>query len=150
MSDYKKIKFNLITPEKVVLEKEIDEAIVPTKEGLIGILPNHTALVSLLKPGEMILRSENKEEFLAVGTGSVEILNGSLTILADAAAKAEEIDLDKAEAARKKAEEIMEQIEPESPEYTAMMARIQTDLAWARVAKRKKYRKKKDYKMEQK
>lgn len=149
MPKFEKLNFQLITPERVVAEKEIDEAIIPTQEGLIGVLPNHTNLVALLHPGEMILRTDKEEEFLAVGTGSVEIMEGKLIVLADAAQKAEEIDETKAEEARKKAEDIMEQITPESPDYAAMMARVQTDLAWARVAKRKKYRKGKRYKVEQ-
>lgn len=135
-----KIKFQLITPERIVMETEIDEAIIPTQEGLVGILPNHTPLVSLLKPGAMILRNQGQETLLAVGTGSVEVLNKKVIVLADAAERAEEIDVDRAEEARREAEKLMKQKPPEGADYAALMAKIEKDLAWARVAQKRKYR----------
>jgi F-type H+-transporting ATPase subunit epsilon len=140
MNPKDKIKLQLVTPEKVVLEKEVDEAIIPTQEGLVGILPNHAPLISLLKPGAMILRNDGQEQLLAVATGSLEVLNKRIIILADSAERAEDIDVDEAEKARQEAEKLMKMRPPEGVDYAALMAKIEKDLAWAAVARKRKYR----------
>jgi F-type H+-transporting ATPase subunit epsilon len=88
----------------------------------------------------MILRNQGQETLLAVGTGSIEVLNKKVVVLADAAERAEEIDVDRAEEARKQAEKLMKQPPSEGADYAALMARIEKDLAWARVAQKRKYR----------
>ena len=140
MNPKDKIKLQLVTPEKVVLEKEVDEAIIPTQEGLVGILPNHAPLISLLKPGAMILRNDGQEQLLAVATGSLEVLNKRIIILADSAERAEDIDVDEAEKARQEAEKLMKMRPPEGVDYAALMSKIEKDLAWAAVARKRKYR----------
>ena len=114
------IHFKIVTPERVVLEKTITQATIPTVEGEITILPNHRSYIGLLKPGEIVVkcieekdedskkREKKKEQdcALAVSGGFIEFVDNKLTILADTAERAEELDLARAEEARKRAEEL--------------------------------------------
>lgn len=101
------MKLEIITPEKTVLKEEIDELFAPTPKGQIGILPHHIGLITKLIPGELIMRIKGKEKIYAVTGGFLQINKESITILADYAAHAEDIDIDKAIAAQKRAEEIL-------------------------------------------
>lgn len=97
----------IITPEKSVLDEEVDEVLVPTDKGQIGILPHHINLITKLSHGEMIIRTSGKEQSLAVTGGFLEVKNQKVTILADYAEHAEKIDADQALVAKKRAEEIL-------------------------------------------
>jgi F-type H+-transporting ATPase subunit epsilon len=93
----KKLKIKLVTPAKTIFEDEIDQATLMTENGQITILPNHIPIVSVLKPGELIIKKDNKETALAVAGGIIEMFSNTLVILADTAEHAEEIDLQRAE-----------------------------------------------------
>ncbi|HUQ84974.1 MAG TPA: F0F1 ATP synthase subunit epsilon [Candidatus Limnocylindrales bacterium] len=97
----------IITPEKTVLNEEIDEILVPTEKGQIGILPHHINLITKLTAGEMIIRSNGKERALAVTGGFLEVKNQKVTVLADYAEHADKIDTDQALAAKNRAEEVL-------------------------------------------
>jgi F-type H+-transporting ATPase subunit epsilon len=102
------LKFKIVTPERVLMEKEIDSVSVPTQNGEITILENHIPLVSNLKPGELRFKDKAGESVLAVSGGFVEVRpNNEVVILADTAELASEIDLDRAEKARLDAEQMM-------------------------------------------
>ena len=72
----KKLNFEIITPEKIVYSDKVDEVVLPTVMGEIGILPNHIPLVSILKPGELRIKKGKEEEFLAV-SGGLTVMGGS-------------------------------------------------------------------------
>jgi F-type H+-transporting ATPase subunit epsilon len=97
----------IITPEKTVLKEEIDELLVPTIKGQIGILPHHINLVTQIVPGEMIIKFNKKERFYAVTGGFLEVNRDKITVLADYAEHAQEIDALKAHEAQKRAEDIL-------------------------------------------
>ncbi|HVF69371.1 MAG TPA: F0F1 ATP synthase subunit epsilon [Xanthomonadales bacterium] len=97
----------IITPEKTVFNEEIDEILVPTDKGQIGILPHHINLVTSLTHGEMIIKANGKDRVLAVTGGFLEIKNNKVTILADYAEHAENINTQQALEAKNRAEEIL-------------------------------------------
>lgn len=121
----KKINFEITTPEKVVYSEQIDEVVLPTVNGEIGILPNHIPLVALLKPGEIRLRKDNKVIFMAVSGGFIEVRPDKVVVLADTAEHAEEIDEAKAEEARQKAQEILKEKRTDAREFAALTAKIE-------------------------
>lgn len=135
------LKFQIITPEKIVFQDEIDQVTLNTADGEITVLPNHVPLVTLLKPGEMICKKNNIEYPHAVTGGFAEIRSdNSVIILADTAEKAEEIDVARAEEARQRAEKLMkEERTMDSQEYAALQATL--DRAMIRLKVGNKYRK---------
>jgi len=137
----KKIKFQIITPERVVFADEINQVSVMTKDGEITILPNHLPIISVLQLGELRCKKDDKEYSMAVSGGFVEVKpDSSVVILADVAEKAEEINIEEAELARKKALEIMkEQRTMDSLEYAALQATLNKALMRLKVGN--KYRK---------
>jgi len=132
-----KIKFKIVTPERTVLESEIDQLTLPTQEGEITVLPNHIPLISVLAPGELVAKKSGEEIAMAVSGGMVEVRKNEITILADTAERAEEIDLKRAEEARKLAEKLKEEkIRMDETEYAAVAALMERNLARIRVAKK--------------
>ena len=104
--NYKKIKFEIVTPERVVLKEDILQVTVPTKEGEITVLPKHMPLIASLTPGVIELKNTSEEiRIISVSGGFIEVLRNKIVILADTAERAEEIDIEKAKEARKRAEE---------------------------------------------
>ncbi len=102
------MKLEIVTPERRLVSTEIESVQIPGKAGYMGILPLHAPLVSELAPGTIEYRatgSGDRSERLAVSWGYVEVLPQQVSVLAETAEKAEEIDVPRAEAARKRAEE---------------------------------------------
>jgi len=99
----------IITPEKVVYKNDIDEVVVPTENGQIAILPNHVGLLTQVIPGEIIVKKGGGRQVLAVTGGFLEVKNNSVSILADYAVRAEDIEVLKAEEAQKRAKKLMEE-----------------------------------------
>lgn len=96
----------IVTAERIVrTEQGVDVLIAPGAEGQLAILPRHAALMTTLDAGELIFRRGTTEESFAVAGGFMEVKNDRVTVLADAAESAEEIDLERAESARARAEE---------------------------------------------
>jgi len=98
------IQLEIVTPERLVVKEAVDYIEIPGKTGYLGVLPGHAPLISELAAGELTYRVGNQTKRLAVAWGFVEVLQTKVTILAEAAEKAEEIDTARAEAAKKKAE----------------------------------------------
>jgi F-type H+-transporting ATPase subunit epsilon len=137
----KKITLKIITPEKVVSEEEIYQITLPVKDGEITILPEHIPYIGALKAGEIVFRGESaqsKEVTLAVSGGFVEFHDNVLTLLADTAERADAIDMERAESARKRAEELMQQqaTHMDSEEYARVAASLEKHLARIRVARK--------------
>jgi F-type H+-transporting ATPase subunit epsilon len=93
------------TPERLVIREAAEEAQIPAKNGYIGVLPGHAPLLSELGTGYASYVAEGKKSFLAVHGGFVEVLPDKVRVLATAVEKAEEIDVQRAEAAYRKAQE---------------------------------------------
>lgn len=101
------MQLEIVTPEKVTYTGEVDEIVINTADGQIGILPHHVNLFTKVMPGEVTLKIDGKDSFLAITGGFLEVSNNKVTILADYAVHAEDIDVDKAVEAQKRAEEIL-------------------------------------------
>ena len=93
----------VVAAERSILSGEADEVLADTVKGQIGILPRHAAMLTLLVPGTVRLRRGNEEEILAVGGGFLEVSENNVVVLADSAERAEEIDVARAEEARRRA-----------------------------------------------
>lgn len=131
------IKFKIVTSEKTVFEDEIDQATFMTSDGQITILPNHRSYITSLMPGEAMIKKKGEESFLSISGGFIEFHNNTLIVLADTAERAEEIDLTRAEEARKRAEELKSQaISVDDEDYARVAAAIQKESARIRVAKK--------------
>lgn len=100
-----KLQFEIVTAEHVVHSDEVDLLVVPGVEGEMAILPSHAPLMTMLQPGEIIVRKAGVDSSIFVSGGFFELMNDKVTILADSAEHAEEIDLTRAEEAKKRAEE---------------------------------------------
>ncbi len=136
-----KINFKIITLERVVYEDEIDQVTIPTQAGEITVLARHTPLVSLLKPGELRIKKDGYDVLLSVSTGFVEVRPKSeVVILADTAERAEEIDLERAEEGRRRAEEMLKEKERlDDVQFARLQAQLEKELARLKVGRR--YRK---------
>lgn len=99
----------VITPEKVVFKDEVSEVVVPTVTGQIAILPRHVGLFSKISPGELFIKKDGKEQILAITGGFLEVSKNHVTILADYAIRAENIEVAKALEAKERAEELMKE-----------------------------------------
>ena len=98
------IQLEIVTPERLVVNEAVDYIEIPGKTGYLGVLPGHAPLISELAAGELSYRMGNQTRRVAVAWGFAGILQTKVTILAETAEKAEEIDTARAEAAKKKAE----------------------------------------------
>ena len=107
------IQLEIVTPERLVVNEAAEYIEIPGKTGYLGVLPGHAPLISELAAGELTYRIGNQTKRLAVAWGFAEVLQAKVTILAEAAEKAEEIDTARAEAAKKKAEAELEKAGPE-------------------------------------
>ncbi len=101
------IKLEIVTPEKKVLDESVDSVTVPTANGEIGIFPNHAPLISTLKPGILTYNNRGAAEKLVVAGGFIEVGANVVSILADIAEKADEIDVESARSEREQSEKTL-------------------------------------------
>jgi F-type H+-transporting ATPase subunit epsilon len=99
------IDLEIVTPDRLLVREQVDEVQIPGSEGYFGVLPGHTPLLAALAVGEMWYRKGQERTYLSIAFGFAEVLPDRVTILARLAEKAEEIDPERAESARKRAEE---------------------------------------------
>jgi len=97
-------QLEIVTPEKMVVRDVAEEMQIPGKNGYLGILPGHAPLISELAVGEITYRNANLTHHLAVAWGFAEVLPDKVTILAETAERAEELDANRAQAAKERAE----------------------------------------------
>jgi F-type H+-transporting ATPase subunit epsilon len=100
-----KLKLEVVTPAKVVVKAEVDMVVAPGTEGEFGVLPEHVLFLSGIVPGELRYTVGTEREFLVVTSGFAEVSNNRVSILVDAAEKAEDIDVDRAKSALDRAKE---------------------------------------------
>ena len=98
-------ELQIVTPEKLVVETRAEELQIPGKKGYLGILPNHAPLITELAVGEITYRSGGQTSRVSVAWGFAEVLPNKVTILAETAERAEDIDVARADRARQRAEE---------------------------------------------
>ena len=99
------LDLQIVTPDRLVVQARVDEVQVPGSEGYFGVLPGHTPMLASLAVGELWYRQGQEKTYLAIASGFAEVLPDRVTILAKLAERADEIDAERAEAARHRAEE---------------------------------------------
>lgn len=127
------IRLEIVTPERKVLDADVDSVTVPTASGEAGIMPNHAPLISVLKPGILSYSIKGATERLAVSSGFVEVSSNKVAVLVDAAETADEIDVDAVKAERDAAEKAyaavasgpVEETEPAREQLEAAQVRLQ-------------------------
>lgn len=132
------LSLEVVTAERLVLDdRGIDVVIAPGIVGELAILPKHAPLITPLAPGELRVRKGTDESSYFVAGGFLEVLNDKVTILADAAEHADEIDLARAEDARRRAQETLAH-RHDQPDVIAAEAALQRSLLRLRVAQRRR------------
>ena len=129
----------IITPEKIVLKDEVDEVIVPTVTGEIAILPNHAELLTKINPGELVIRKNGKDQSFAILGGFLEIINNHVSILADYAIRAEDIEIAKVQEAQERAKQKMKQKDTEQ-NFRVAEAELRKSLLQLKIARKHKIR----------
>lgn len=99
------VRLEFVTPERVIVHDDVDEIEIPGEDGFFGVLPGHAPLLAALKPGEMWYRKGGEKRYAFIGGGFAEVLPERVAILAQVAERAEDIDVQRAEASKRRAEE---------------------------------------------
>jgi F-type H+-transporting ATPase subunit epsilon len=132
------LKLEIVTPEGVVYSEDVEMVTLPAADGELGILPHHIRLMTRMVPGQITVQKSDREQFLAVGGGLVEVTAGRVAILTDMAIAADKIDEAKAEEARQRAEaRLREKLSDE--EVANVNASLARSLAQLRVKHRRQY-----------
>jgi F-type H+-transporting ATPase subunit epsilon len=131
------IKLEIVTPEAEVYSEDVEMVTLPAIEGQIGILPQHVRLMTQMVPGEMIVRKDGQDHFMAVGEGVVEVTGERVAIITDMAVAAESIDEAKAEEARQRAAARLRE-KLSSEEVASVNASLTRSLAQLRVKRRQR------------
>jgi F-type H+-transporting ATPase subunit epsilon len=135
------LKLDIVTAERVVYSEEVDIIIAPGMEGQLGILPHHAPLMTILQAGELVVRRGGQEDILAISGGFLEVRPDRVIVLADQAERAEEIDVARAEAAKKRAEERLKE-KPTEVDMNRVEASLRRAIARLNVADKMKRRRK--------
>ena len=137
------IRCEIVSQDRTVFQGDVDIVILPGVAGEMGILPNHAPVLTILKYGVIKVRQGSKEELFAVAGGMAEVQPKIVTILADAAENIMDIDITRAQAAKKRAEDALAKINPEEQDtYLRMEAALRRSNLRLDVARR--YRRVKD------
>lgn len=132
-------RLDIVTAEREVFSDDVDEVIAPGVEGQLGILPHHSPLMTTLLPGELRVKKGGEEFYLAISGGFIEVRPDRVIILADAAERVEEIDVARAEEAKRRAEERLAE-HVEGMDLARAEAALHRSLARITVAERRRRR----------
>jgi F-type H+-transporting ATPase subunit epsilon len=131
------LHLEIVTPEKLAYQGEVDSVQLPGSEGELGVLPHHAPLISTLGAGELRLRKGGEDEYFAIVGGFLQVLPDKVVVMAETADMASEIDLERAQEARQKAEQVLESGYVEGADLAAARASLQAALIRIRVAERR-------------
>lgn len=134
------IRLDIVSAERVVYSEEVDVVVAPGIEGQLGILPHHAPLMTTLQVGELWVRKGGEEFSLAISGGFLEVRPDRIIVLADTAERAEEIDIARAEEAKRRAQEQLGQYPPAVDAARAEVA-LRRSLARLKVAAKRRKRK---------
>jgi F-type H+-transporting ATPase subunit epsilon len=127
----------IVTPERLAYSDMVDSVVLPGSEGELGVLPHHAPLVSMLGVGELRIRKGGAEESFAIAGGFLQVRPDKVVVMAETADMASEIDLEKAQDARREAERALEEVSGEPADLARARAQLQTALLRIRVAERR-------------
>ena len=125
-------RLRIVSPERLLLDEEVEEVIAPGAAGEFGVLPDHITFLTVLAPGRLIYRTGNQSHVIAIFGGYAEVVDNVMTVLADGAEPARQIDLEAAKQAQQQAEGALAAIDVDAPEF--VIARRALDRQTARVA----------------
>jgi len=131
------LRLEIITAERQVFADDVNAVVAPGIEGELGILPHHAPLMTMLKPGELLIRKDGEETYLVVSGGFLEVRPDKVIVLADACERAEEIDITRAEEAKHRAEERLK-AHPPGLDIARAQAALLRSLIRIRVAERRR------------
>ena len=131
------IQLEIVTPDNIVVAEMVDLIVAPGTEGEFGVLPEHIPFLTSLKVGEMYYRKGNNTDYIAITGGYAEVLPDKVTILAEAAEKARDIDVDRARRAMERAQERLRQAKKESHDYAQAEAALARAMMRLKVAEKK-------------
>ena len=134
------LRLDIVTAEQSIFSDDVDMVIAPGVEGQLGILPHHAPLMTSLQPGELLVRKGDTEEILVISGGFLEVRPDRVIILADAAERAEEIDVARAEEAKRRAEERLKERHVIGVDETKVEAALQRAMARLTIAEKVKRR----------
>jgi len=130
-------RLEIVTAERMVYSDDVTALIAWGVEGQLGILPHHAPLMTMLQPGDLLIRKDKEEEVLAVSGGFIEVRPDKVIVLADACERADEIDIARAEEAKKRAQETMK-AGPLTADAAAAEAALRRSLARIKAAQRRR------------
>jgi F-type H+-transporting ATPase subunit epsilon len=128
------MRLDVVTPESVIYSDEVDAVIAPGVEGQLGILPHHAPLITVLQAGELRVRKGEEETCIAIYGGFLEVRPDRVIILADAAERAEEIDIARAEEAKRRAEQALADRKGSQADTARAEAALRRSLVQLKVA----------------
>ena len=135
------IRLDIVTIERQVFSEDVDMVIAPGTEGVLGILPHHAPLMTGLKPGELVIKRRGlPDQLIAIGGGFMEVRPDKVTVLADSAERADEIDIARAEEARQRAEQLLRERPSDTAQFAAIEAALRRAEVRIRVARRQRTR----------
>jgi len=132
----KQLLLEVVTPDRLVLSTEADVVVCPGVEGQFGVLPGHIPFLSALEIGEMYYKAGGKTEYLAVSGGFAEVTGEKVTIVAESAEVGREIDVDRAKRALERAEKRLAAAKTENIDWARAEAAMRRSLMRTRVAGR--------------
>lgn len=138
-----KLTVEVVAAEKIVFSGDADMVVAPGVEGVLGILPKHAPLLTMLNPGAVRIKQGDGEIVMAVSGGFLEVNHDRVDILADSAERAEEIDIARAEEARRRAEQALAEhpvTRGEARDLEAMEAALRRSIARLKVAEMRRRR----------
>ena len=133
----RKLQLDIVTAERLVSSEQIDVLVAPGVEGELAVLAHHAPLLTVLKPGEIRILNDGEESDIAVSGGFMEVMPDKVTILADTAERADEIDEERAEIALKRAEERIVAA-PTDMDLERALASLRRSQARLKVARRRR------------
>jgi len=130
------IELQIVTPDKLVLKENVDEVEIPGSQGYFGVLPGHTPLLAALAVGELWYRKGQEKTYVSIAFGFAEVLPDRVTILARLAERADDIDIERAEAARARAEKRLSAVQQNAIDYERARTALLKSLARLNVSSR--------------
>jgi F-type H+-transporting ATPase subunit epsilon len=122
------IRLELVTPERLVLSEEVDEVVLPGFEGEFGVLPGHTQYLAILNIGMLWYRKGSAVTKIALGGGFAEVNHDRVVVMAETAERAGEIDVERAQRARDRAEASLKELSMDDETYSKAQAALQRAL----------------------
>ena len=111
------LRLRIVTPERQMLDEEVDEVTAPGTVGEFGVLPNHVPFLTSLQPGRLLYKQKGQTHTLVIGGGFAEVSDNIMTVLADSAEAVDEINVERAQVALQKAEDSLRTLSPTDPTF---------------------------------